>query len=75
MEKVELIIRNAVTGKTTKVRAAKQVGMHIYQISAQQFDRVRANLGHGRIETDSGRVDAYKRSGQLHAVIEPSDRF
>ena len=75
MTKATLTIRNCFTGKTTKVAASKLEGVHIYNISAAQFERVRAELGHGPIEADDGRVDAYKRNGSLHAVIEPSEKF
>ena len=75
MEEVTITIRNRHNGKTASVKADKLDGMHIYNISAAQFDRVRHALGRGPIETDSGRVDAYKRSGTLHAVIEPSAEY
>ncbi len=75
MSKTTLTIRNRFTGKTTTVAATKTEGMHIYSISAAQFDRIRSALGNGPIEADEGRIDAYKRSGQLHAVIDPSEKF
>ena len=75
MSKVAITVRNRFTGKTTGVKADKLDGMHIYNITSAQFDRIRSALGHGPIETDSGRIDAYKRSGTLHAVIEPSASF
>lgn len=75
MAKVAITIRNRHNGKTASVKADKLDGMHIYNISAAQFDRVRFALNVGPICCDSGRVDAYKKSGTLHAVIEPSNQF
>lgn len=73
--KILLTVNNRITGKTTTVKALKNDGMHIYNITAAQFERIRVSLGHGAIVCDSGRIDAYKRNGALHAVIDPSDSF
>ena len=72
MKMETLTIVNRYTGRKTIVKASKEPNMQIYSISARQFDRVRAKLGHGPIAIDGyniARIDAYKRNGQLHAVI------
>ena len=75
IEKTVITIENRVNGKTTKVKASKTPGFHLYQISAKQFDRVRAALGHGPIWCKNGRVDSIKPSGAVHAFIDADNAF
>ena len=68
-----LTIINLYTRKKVIVKAKKQEGYQIYDISARQFDRIRSNLGHGPIEIDCefpARIDVWKRNGDFLGWID-----
>ena len=68
--KTTVTVTNQFTGRTTTVSGQKQIGFAIVKISAKQFERVIAALGHGPIAGEEYHLDAYKRNGNFHGAIE-----